>query len=159
MQSYLIEICFLYRNWQRCKVYHHHHCMFNVRDHRQNADVHSSCWFPLSHLAVWIANMRVFIRWGQFKTSRNWNSDYQYGNTGCPIFKRGVHNWKDFCLKNNILEGNYWILRIGALIWLSKSFSMSKIIRIFFIGEYQFRSTFFVNDIFWWHQILNHFTY
>ena len=73
IKSYLIEICFLYRNWQRCKVYHHHHCMFNVRDHRQNADVHSSCWFPLSHLAVWIASMRVFIRRGQFKTSCDWN--------------------------------------------------------------------------------------
>ena len=24
-----------------------------------------------------------------------------YGNTGCPIFKRRVQNWKDFCLKFN----------------------------------------------------------
>ena len=40
-------------------------------------------------------------------------------------------------------------------------FSMSKIIRIFlnffFIEEYQFMSTFFVIDIFWWNQFLNHF--
>ena len=27
----------------------------------------------------------------------------------------GVQNWNDFCLKNNILKGNYWILRIGAI--------------------------------------------
>ena len=24
-----------------------------------------------------------------------------YGNTGCPVFKWGVQNWKDFCLKIN----------------------------------------------------------
>ena len=39
-------------------------------------------------------------------------------------------------------------------------FSMSKIIRIFpkkiFIEQYQFRSTFFVIDIFWKIQFLNH---
>ena len=31
----------------------------------------------------------------------------QYGNTGCGVFKRGVQNWKDFCLRINILKGNY----------------------------------------------------
>ena len=40
-------------------------------------------------------------------------------------------------------------------------FSSSKIIGIllnfFFIEQYQFRSTFFVFNIFWWHQFLNHF--
>ena len=25
-----------------------------------------------------------------------------YGNTGCRVFKRGIQNKKDFCLKNNI---------------------------------------------------------
>ena len=38
-----------------------------------------------------------------------------YGNTGCWVFKQGVHNWKDFCLKINIPKGNYWILRIGVM--------------------------------------------
>ena len=30
-----------------------------------------------------------------------------YGNTGCGIFKWGIQNWKDFCLKINIPQGNY----------------------------------------------------
>ena len=31
----------------------------------------------------------------------------QYGNTGCGVFKRGVQNWKDFCLRINIPKGNF----------------------------------------------------
>ena len=77
-----------------------------------------------------------------------------HGNTGCRVFKRGVHNWEDFCLKINIPKGNYWILRIGVMGRCQKmpkfdfqsQFSTSKIIRIFlnffFIEEY-------VIDIFW----------
>ena len=30
-----------------------------------------------------------------------------YGSTGCRVFMWGVQNWKDFCLKINIPEGNY----------------------------------------------------
>ena len=30
-----------------------------------------------------------------------------YGSTGCRVFKRGVQNWKYFCLKINIHKGNY----------------------------------------------------
>ena len=30
-----------------------------------------------------------------------------YGNTGCGVFKRGIQNWKDFCLRINKLKGNY----------------------------------------------------
>ena len=30
-----------------------------------------------------------------------------YDNTGCQIFKWGVQNWKDFCLKINIQKGNW----------------------------------------------------
>ena len=29
-----------------------------------------------------------------------------YGNMGCRVFKRGVQNWKDVCLKINIPKGN-----------------------------------------------------
>ena len=36
-------------------------------------------------------------------------------NTGCQFFKRGIQNWKDFCLKINIPIGNDWILRIGKV--------------------------------------------
>ena len=31
-----------------------------------------------------------------------------YGNTGCQVFKQGVQNWKDFCLKINIPKGNFF---------------------------------------------------
>ena len=81
-----------------------------------------------------------------------------YGNRGRRVFKRGIQNWKDFCLKINMLNGNYWIFRVGVSngevqkFDFQSQFSMSKIIRIFlifFIEEYQFRSTFFVIDIFW----------
>ena len=89
------------------------------------------------------------------------NMYHSYGNTGCRVFKRGVQNLKDFYIRINILKGNYWILRIGLMGRCQKvskfdfqsQFSVSKIIRIFlnffFIEEYQFRSTFFVIDIFW----------
>ena len=33
--------------------------------------------------------------------------DAKYGNTGCGVFKWGVQNQKDFCLRINILKGNY----------------------------------------------------
>ena len=32
---------------------------------------------------------------------------YTYGNMGCGVFKRGIQNYKDFCIKINILKGNY----------------------------------------------------
>ena len=38
-----------------------------------------------------------------------------YGSTGCGVFKQGLQNWKGFCLRINILKGNYWILRIGLV--------------------------------------------
>ena len=38
-----------------------------------------------------------------------------YGNTGCRVFKQGLQNWKDFCLKINIPRENYEILRIGVM--------------------------------------------
>ena len=44
-----------------------------------------------------------------------------YGNTGCEVFKRGVQNSKGFCLRINILKGNYSILRIG-LVGASEGF-------------------------------------
>ena len=36
----------------------------------------------------------------------------RYGNTGCRVFKRGVQNWKYFCLKFKIPNGK---LRIGVM--------------------------------------------
>jgi hypothetical protein len=30
---------------------------------------------------------------------------------GCGVFKRGIQNWKDFCIKINIPKGNNRILR------------------------------------------------
>ena len=40
---------------------------------------------------------------------------FRYGSTGCWVIKRGVQNWKDFCLKINMPKRNYWILRIGLI--------------------------------------------
>ena len=37
---------------------------------------------------------------------------WQYGLWS---FQMGVQNYKDFCLRINILKGNYWILRIGLV--------------------------------------------
>ena len=32
-----------------------------------------------------------------------------YGNMGFGVFKQGIKNLKDFCLRINIPKGNYWI--------------------------------------------------
>jgi len=39
----------------------------------------------------------------------------QYGNTGCRVFKRGVQNYKDFCIRINIPKDFFLILRIGVM--------------------------------------------
>ena len=81
-----------------------------------------------------------------------------YGNTGCRVFKRGIQNWKDFCLKIYIPKVNFenWLngeMSKSAKIWLSKPIFYVKSHRnlswFFFIEEYQFRSIFFVIGIFW----------
>ena len=42
-------------------------------------------------------------------------NDYDhYGNTGCRVFKRGT-KLDRFCIRINIHQGNYRILRIGVL--------------------------------------------
>ena len=33
-----------------------------------------------------------------------------YGATSCGVFKLGIQNYKDFCLRVNIPKGNNWIL-------------------------------------------------
>ena len=38
-----------------------------------------------------------------------------YDDMGCWVFKRGVQNWKDFCLAIITNNGNCWILRIGVI--------------------------------------------
>ena len=79
---------------------------------------------------------------------------WQYGNTGCWVFKWEIQNWKDFCMRIIIPKWNYWILSFGLTTSCQKvanfdfrsQFFMSKIILIilkfFFVEEYQFRSTF-----------------
>ena len=49
------------------------------------------------------------------KQQRSKVIDVSYGNTGCGIFRRGIQNQKDFCLRINILKENYPILRIGLM--------------------------------------------
>ena len=39
----------------------------------------------------------------------------KYGNTGCGVFKRGVQNQKDFCIRIDIPKGNYQILSFGLM--------------------------------------------
>ena len=53
---------------------------------------------------------------------------YDYGNSGCWLFKRGVQNWKYFCIKidrkKKLLNFENWCngeVSKSALIWLSKS--------------------------------------
>ena len=84
---------------------------------------------------------------------------------------RGLQNWKDLCLKikvpkRKLLNFENWCNRKvskRAKIWLSKSIFYTKNHRnlspFFFIEEYQFKSKFFVSDIFWYHQFLNHFIF
>ena len=128
--------------------------------------------FWCQNLTNWHFSIRTKIRFGSFSQS-DLGLLNQYGDTGCPIFKRAVQNWKDFCLKFNSPKGNYWISRIGVMkhytnprnlhyngevsksanIWLSKSILYVKnhrnLSHFFFIQEYQFRSMFLVTDIFW----------
>ena len=44
-----------------------------------------------------------------------WAYSALYGNTGCWVFKRGIQNYKDFCLKINMPKWNSWVLRIGIM--------------------------------------------
>ena len=37
-----------------------------------------------------------------FAFADDWGRYARYGNTGCGVFKRGVQNYKDFCLRINI---------------------------------------------------------
>ena len=89
------------------------------------------------------------------------NFDPLYGNRDCQVFKRGLQNWKDFCLKINMPEGNFEFWELvwwGGVkkcrIWLSKSIFYVKIIGIFlnlfFMEEYQFRNTVFC----YWHFLI-----
>ena len=39
--------------------------------------------------------------------SSNSAMSVHYGNMGCGVFKRGVQNQKGFCIRINILKGNY----------------------------------------------------
>ena len=55
-----------------------------------------------------LISMECFL----FFLKKNFTSEYMpyqnlhvhYGNTGCGVFKRGVQNQKDFCLRINILK-------------------------------------------------------
>ena len=48
---------------------------------------------------------------------------FHYGNTGSRVFKQGVQNYKDFCLRINILKGNYGILSFE--FWINGELSKS----------------------------------
>ena len=59
---------------------------------------------------------------------------------GCRVFKWVVENWKDFCLKNNIPKGNYWILRIKVIFFNEKQ--LKKIPMIFYIENWLWKSNY-----------------
>jgi len=82
-----------------------------------------------------------------------------YGNTGCGVFKQGIQNLKDFCLRINIPRLKDCILSFGLKASCQKvpnlTFKVNflrqksfKSFSFFFIIEYQLRSTFFVIYIF-----------
>jgi hypothetical protein len=41
-----------------------------------------------------------------------------YGNTGCEVLKRGIQNWKDFCLRINIPKISFGYIDSYAKIFL-----------------------------------------
>jgi hypothetical protein len=41
------------------------------------------------------------------KKGKNYRYLYNYGNTGCGVFKGGIRNSKGFMLEINISKGNY----------------------------------------------------
>ena len=69
--------------------------------------------------------MKLFKQW-KFRQWVESCLDTMVASTGCRVFKQGVQNWKDFCLKIFVPKWNYWILKCNgevsksALIWLSK---------------------------------------
>ena len=82
---------------------------------------------------------------------------FQTGDTKLERFLPKNHN-----IQRKWLNFDFWIngeLSKSAKIWFSKSIFYVKdylnLSYLFFIEEYQFRSIFFVIDIFWWNQFLN----
>ena len=85
-----------------------------------------------------------------------------YGSTGCGVFKRGVQNKKDFCLRINKLKGNDWILKIGLMgrcqklsvifesilrLILSKNFNKEKCApKLIFFNEKKLRKIWIIFD-------------
>jgi hypothetical protein len=86
---------------------------------------------------------------------------YHYGNTGCRVFKRGIQNLKDCCLRiNNLPKGNYWILSFWLMTSCQKvqkfdfqsQFSMSKIIQIFL--NFHWKIPIYEHIFWYWHFLI-----
>jgi hypothetical protein len=60
-----------------------------------------------------------------------------YGNTGCGVFKRGVQNWKDFCIRINIPKENFEFWINGKLSKIGHHFSNKKMLENDFIKKCQ----------------------
>ena len=94
-------------------------------------------WVFNCHLKIWDrhTDFCLIVWWKIIKSF----ATSKYGSTSCRVFKQGVQNWRDFCLKINLPKRDYWILRIGVMGRCHKvpkfdfqsQFSMSKIIGIF----------------------------
>ena len=85
-------------------------------------------------------------------------SHAHYGNMGCGVFKRGVQNQKDFCIRINIPKGNYRILSFGLmascqkqgiiLVILSKNVNNKKCApKLVFFNEKKLRKIQIIFDI------------
>ena len=96
------------------------------------------------------------------KQQRSKVIDVSYGNTGCGIFRRGIQNQKDFCLRINILKGIYGIMSFGLMVSCqnltfkvnflcqksSESFSTFFSLKNINLGAHLLLLTFFDNIIF-----------
>ena len=117
----------------------------NLTRNQNHVDFRISWWIPWTMYSVFdgetknIGNEIIFMICFNILLKSHPTVNLHYGSTGCWVFRRGIQNWKDVCLKINIPKGNYWILRIdvtGRCQKVSKfdfqsHFSMSKIIGIF----------------------------
>ena len=60
------------------------------------------CWSVWDILTPLYINELDICSWEKGLSRR----EGEYGNTDCQVFKRGIQNWKDFCLNINIPKGN-----------------------------------------------------
>ena len=95
--------------------------------------------FPMLWFFAWLSGMAILV--------------VEFSNGGYKIRKIFAEESTYLPKENYVLNFEFWINGELSKSAFQSQFFMSKIIRIFlnffFIEKYQFRSTFFVIDIFW----------